>query len=115
MKYYDRFLLEISDTPLPGAYKNDKNPSRDFSNTPGYPPTKTTKTVSVVSVGTTVGESKNIKAPWPPRPSKLARWPIERRQRWGELANQLEDEGVPFPESERRAFDEVKAQLGRWG
>src|SRR5262249_8978933 len=48
--------------------------------------------------------------PWPPRPPELARWPIEWREKWGRLANQLEDEGVPFPESERRAFQQVKAE-----
>ncbi len=51
-------------------------------------------------------------APWPPRPAELADWPVERREEWGRLANQLEDEGTPFPESERRAFDQVKAGTG---
>jgi hypothetical protein len=48
--------------------------------------------------------------PWPPRPAELAGWPIEWRERWGRLANQLEEEGVPFPESERAAFGVVKAE-----
>jgi hypothetical protein len=47
------------------------------------------------------------------RPPELAGWPIPWRQRWGELSNRFEDEGVPFPESERRAFAQVKAEMGR--
>jgi TubC N-terminal docking domain len=47
--------------------------------------------------------------PWPPRPAELAHWPIPWRQRWGELANKLQDRGVPWPEHERQAFDLVKA------
>jgi hypothetical protein len=42
---------------------------------------------------------------------QLAGWPIEWRERWGRLANALEEQGVLFPESERRAFDRVKAEL----
>jgi hypothetical protein len=49
--------------------------------------------------------------PWPPRPAELARWPLSWRQRWGELAAYFEVvEGLPFPESERRAFQIVKAE-----
>jgi hypothetical protein len=48
--------------------------------------------------------------PWPPRPAELARWPLEWRQRWGLLANKLEDQGLKFPECERRAFDQIKAE-----
>jgi hypothetical protein len=48
--------------------------------------------------------------PWPPRPAELARWPLVWRQRWGLLANELEDQGVPWPEHERRAFALVKAE-----
>jgi hypothetical protein len=46
--------------------------------------------------------------PWPPRPAELASWPIEIRQRWGELANALDDEGISFPDNERIAFEQVK-------
>ena len=51
-------------------------------------------------------------SPWPPRSPELARWSAKRRQRWGELANRFEEEGIPFPESERRAFEQVKAEMG---
>jgi hypothetical protein len=51
------------------------------------------------------------KPPWPPRPAELARWPVEWRERWGRLANQLEDQGVPWPDHERRAFDQIKAEM----
>ena len=49
--------------------------------------------------------------PWPPRPPELAGWPVEWRARWGRLANELEDAGTPFPESERQAFRRVKAEM----
>jgi hypothetical protein len=45
---------------------------------------------------------------WPPRPSELATWSASKRQQWGELANRLELEGVTFPESEQRAFEQLK-------
>jgi hypothetical protein len=51
--------------------------------------------------------------PWPPRPPELADWPTRWREQWGRLANQLEEEGVPFPESERTAFSQVKAAAGK--
>jgi hypothetical protein len=59
-----------------------------------------------------IDPSPEPQPPWPPRPAELARWPVERREQWGRLANQLEDEGVQFPESERRAFHQVKAEMG---
>jgi hypothetical protein len=47
--------------------------------------------------------------PWPPRPTELAGWPIPWRERWGRLANDLQDQGIPWPDHEREAFDQVKA------
>ena len=54
--------------------------------------------------------------PWSPRRppavvEEIGAWPIPWRQRWGELCNAYEDEGVPFPESERRAYHEVKSEM----
>jgi hypothetical protein len=48
--------------------------------------------------------------PWPPRPKELAEWPIEKRQKWGELANRLEDEDVPWPAHEQIAFSVIAAE-----
>ena len=39
--------------------------------------------------------------------SHLATMSLEARERWGRRANELESEGVRFPESERRAFGEI--------
>ena len=50
------------------------------------------------------------KTPWPPRPAELAEWPVEWRAKWGVRANELQDQGVGWPEHERRAFVEVKAE-----
>ena len=47
------------------------------------------------------------------RPDSLARWPIPDRQRWGELANQLEAEGVSWQEAERRAYEAVRGESSR--
>jgi hypothetical protein len=52
---------------------------------------------------------------WPPRPAELAGWPIARRERWGQLANELQDQGVHWPEDERLAFEKVKAEIGEQG
>jgi hypothetical protein len=54
--------------------------------------------------------------PWTPhRPEavvdEIGAWPIPWRQRWGELCNQFEDEGVSFPESERHAYYQVKQEM----
>jgi hypothetical protein len=51
-------------------------------------------------------------APWPPRPAELADWPVEWRERWGRLANELEDQGMPFPQHEIEAFRRVKTEIG---
>jgi hypothetical protein len=53
--------------------------------------------------------------PWPPRPVELASWPVEWRERWGRLANQLEDWGMRFPECEREAYIRIKAERERHG
>jgi hypothetical protein len=51
--------------------------------------------------------------PWPPRPDELADWPIPWRKRWGEVANTLQDTGVPWPEHEQLAFDQIKAKMAK--
>ncbi len=48
---------------------------------------------------------------WPPRPAELAEWPVEWRGRWGRRANELQDQGIPWPDHERQAFIEVKAAM----
>jgi hypothetical protein len=50
-------------------------------------------------------------APWPPRPAELAHWPVEWRAKWGVRANELQDQGVPWPEHERQAFHQIKAEM----
>ena len=75
---------------------NQNNHPRKVGECPRRLATETTKSVSVVSVG-------SDSPPWPPRPAELSGWSIDLRQRWGELANELEDQGVMFPESERKA------------
>jgi hypothetical protein len=42
---------------------------------------------------------------------QLAGWPVEWRERWGRLANALEDEGGSFPRSEFEAFNRIKAEM----
>lgn len=49
--------------------------------------------------------------PWPPRPVELATWPTPYREAWGRRSAELEDAGVPWPESERTAFREVRAAM----
>jgi hypothetical protein len=45
---------------------------------------------------------------------ELAQWPIPWRQRWGELANELEDQGLLFPENERQAFCRTRAEMAEY-
>jgi hypothetical protein len=112
MKYLDQFLLEKRDPLEEGAYKTYETTPVNLEVPCREEPTEPTKPGSVGFVGTPERHIPNYAAPWPPRPSELALWPVKRRQRWGELANQLEDCGVPFPESERRAFEQIKAEVG---
>ena len=46
--------------------------------------------------------------------SVVARWPIDRRQKWGDRANQLQDAGLGWKDAERVAFHELRP-LGRAG
>jgi hypothetical protein len=63
--------------------------------------------------GPAAGAKPETDPPWTPRRppaivAEIGAWPIPWRQRWGELCNQLEDEGIKFPESERRAYYIIK-------
>lgn len=51
----------------------------------------------------------------PPRLKELASWTSDWREAWGRRANDLEEEGVPWPDHEVRAFDEVKALKAKGG
>jgi hypothetical protein len=65
------------------------------------------------------GSSQPVKAgepsrePCRPHPlpwrATVGGWPIERRQRWGDRANAIEDEGHSWHEAERLAFEEMTA------
>lgn len=58
---------------------------------------------------------KSELSPPPPHPAPppwrhiIARWPIPRRKRWGELANKYEDGGMDWRTAEKTAFDDVEA------
>jgi hypothetical protein len=95
MKYLKLFLEKSEHTPPGSAYETYE--------TTGGPPEKS---------GHSLGElpTKPTK-PWLPRPAEIGSWPIRWRQRWGELSNQFEDQGIPFPESERRAYHQAKAEM----
>jgi hypothetical protein len=61
---------------------------------------------------------RNEETPWEPtpsplpepRPEEIGRWPISDRQRWGELANQFEAEGLKWQEAEQRAYEVVRSE-----
>jgi hypothetical protein len=44
--------------------------------------------------GTPLTQAPAAAMPWPPRPAELADWPIDWRERWGGLANHMEDQGT---------------------
>ena len=105
MSYIDRFLARLSDMSPRGTDRTDKTPAQRTRQSSGDELTRPTRTSPVSPVSGPGEEPSNLTTAWPPRPTELADWPIPRRQRWGELANAFEDQGVPFPESERRAFE----------
>ena len=90
--------LESRDMSLPTAYENHENPAPR--------PQKNGNT----SIQGAYENDENPQPSWPPRPLELARWPLEWRAKWGVRANELQDQGVGWPEHERRAFVEVKAE-----
>jgi hypothetical protein len=47
---------------------------------------------------------------WPPRAPELADWPVEWRERWGRLANELEESGMAWNHAESMAFDLTKGE-----
>ena len=50
------------------------------------------------------GEWKPRELPWR---SVVGSWPLALRQRWGDLANELMEAGMPWPEDEAEAFRRV--------
>jgi hypothetical protein len=52
-----------------------------------------------------LNDRKTSPLPWR---SVVSRWPIARRQEWGDRANRLQDAGLEWKEAERLAFDELK-------
>lgn len=51
----------------------------------------------------------------PPRLSELSTWTIPWREAWGWRANEIEDAGVPWPDHEVQAFDEMKSLKDKGG
>lgn len=106
MRYLNGFLEKNAGTPRTSAYETYETPDstpREIRNTPREVPAKPTKPTEPAS-----DQSRPL---WPPRAAELAGWPAEWRERWGRRANALEAEGVAFPDSERRAFEEIEAEL----
>jgi hypothetical protein len=58
-----------------------------------------------------VTKARAASMPWPPRPAELANWPLAWRERWGSLANDLEAQATPWPQSEAEAFRRIKAEI----
>ena len=57
----------------------------------------------------------------PPSPSdrheyqaQLARWPIPWRERWGKLANELEDRGLASSKSGHAAFRQIRTEMAQY-
>lgn len=83
------------------------NHMRDSGNSYPHPPTKPTEPPFVGFVGS---RDAIDSAKWS-RPAELPSWPLIRREQWGIRANQLQDEGVPWPDHERQAFFEIKDRM----
>ncbi len=49
------------------------------------------------------------------RPDEMADWPIPWREEWRRRANELRDQGCPWPVDEWQAYHETKAALNAAG
>ena len=56
------------------------------------------------------GQPPTIRPPLYPWRVELARWTVAGREAWGRRANELEEQGVKFPESEKQAFLDVAGE-----
>ena len=59
--------------------------------------------------------NKDELGPWRPRSEELTGLANRPGRQWGLRSNQLQDEGVPWPDHERRAFLEVKDEMSEKG
>jgi hypothetical protein len=48
---------------------------------------------------------------WLSRPDEMADWPIPWREKWRRRANELRDQGCPWPVDEWQAYHETKAAM----
>jgi hypothetical protein len=114
--YLARYLAKDKDIPKGTHRQNRRNPSAKTTDDLSAVTDKTSKTYPergfVSFDSASHKESTDFNRPWTPRPAELATWPIERRQRWGELANRLDDQGIPWPEHERQAYEQINAECG---
>jgi hypothetical protein len=116
MSYIQRLLDKKKETPTSGTGKTGETPGSPVARSveaPACVPAEPAKPSSAGFAGSRRGESSE---PWSPRRppavvEEIGDWPIPWRQRLGELSNQFEDEGVPFPDSERHAYHQVKAEM----
>jgi hypothetical protein len=110
MSYIDRFLAKFSDVSPRSTDTTYKSRAQETRQSNGQALTRPTTASPVSPVSRSGDEPSKLVPPWPPRPAQLVTWPVPLRQRWGELANALENQGVPFPDSERRAFAQVRSE-----
>ena len=114
MNYLNQFLDKYPDARLRSTDRNDRKDARKVEDSSLESLTKLTETIPGVSVSFVSGSHQEypiFSDQWPPRPTMLASWPVAWRLRWGELANELEDQGAPFPDHERQAFELVMAEI----
>jgi hypothetical protein len=69
--------------------------------------------VPSIEITVSVDDMDRAPSPWPPRPEYLANWPIPYRERWGRIANELQDRGIPWPDHERLAFVQVEMEMAQ--
>ena len=117
MNYIERLLAKKTGIPMGATGRNDRNDqagTRKNTDTCSGLPAETAKTFSAVSAVSQHQESVNftsctlVPSSWR---DCLAVWPVEWREKWGRLANALEDEGQVFPRSEFEAFNRVKKEM----
>src|SRR5262245_59266321 len=116
MKYLERYLSKICDSPTVAPDRNDRNGDGETGNSDVAALTETTETTSAVSVSN-VSDSRELspdfKTPnliplfWR---ACIAQWPIPWRQKWGDRAEANQLAGMAWDVAEERAFDETMAE-----
>jgi hypothetical protein len=113
VNYIAHFLEEIAPRETGTPYKTYETPGSKSGDSCSNHPTKPTKPGFVGFVGTGGQETPEITAGPEGIPDRsiwrsvVATWPIERRQKWADLAEGNQEAGMAWKEAEWAAYRKV--------